>query len=57
MISSAVPLTGVPFPRSEYERRQLNVLEAVASAGLDALHIPNKLCSETATYSGLALTS
>ncbi|MER8542940.1 Xaa-Pro peptidase family protein [Mesorhizobium sp. M1334] len=36
-ISSAIPLTGVPFPRSEYEHRQLNVLEAVASAGLDAL--------------------
>ncbi|QKD19618.1 aminopeptidase P family protein [Mesorhizobium sp. NZP2077] len=36
-MSSAIPLTGVPFPRSEYERRQLNVLEAVASAGLDAL--------------------
>ncbi|RWQ44853.1 Xaa-Pro peptidase family protein [Mesorhizobium sp.] len=36
-MSSAIPLTGVPFPRSEYERRQLNVLEAVASAELDAL--------------------
>ncbi|MER8983158.1 Xaa-Pro peptidase family protein [Mesorhizobium sp. M0870] len=36
-MSSAIPLTGVPFPRSEYERRQLNVLAAVASAGLDAL--------------------
>ncbi|RWO86339.1 Xaa-Pro peptidase family protein [Mesorhizobium sp.] len=36
-MSSAIPLTGVPFPRSEYERRQLNVLGAVASAGLDAL--------------------
>ncbi|MER8900017.1 Xaa-Pro peptidase family protein [Mesorhizobium sp. M0676] len=36
-MSSAIPLTGVPFPKSEYERRQLNVLAAVASAGLDAL--------------------
>ncbi|RWO21052.1 MAG: aminopeptidase P family protein [Mesorhizobium sp.] len=36
-MSSAIPLTGVPFPRSEYERRQLNVLETVAGAGLDAL--------------------
>lgn len=36
-MSSAIPLTGVPFPISEYERRQLNVLAAVASAGLDAL--------------------
>ncbi|TIN32173.1 aminopeptidase P family N-terminal domain-containing protein, partial [Mesorhizobium sp.] len=36
-MSSAIPLTGVPFPRSEYERRQRNVLTAVASAGLDAL--------------------
>ncbi|RWI00951.1 MAG: aminopeptidase P family protein [Mesorhizobium sp.] len=36
-ISSAIPLTGVPFPRSEYERRQLKVLEAVSSARLDAL--------------------
>lgn len=34
---SGIPLTGVPFPRSEYERRRLNVLEAVANAGLDAL--------------------
>lgn len=33
----SIPLTGVPFPRYEYERRQLNVLAAVASAGLDAL--------------------
>lgn len=36
-MSSAIPLTGVPFPRSEYERRQHNVLAAVASARLDAL--------------------
>ncbi|ESX81713.1 Xaa-Pro peptidase family protein [Mesorhizobium sp. LSHC412B00] len=36
-MSSGIPLTGVPFPKSEYERRQLNVLAAVASAGLDAL--------------------
>ncbi|MES0070481.1 Xaa-Pro peptidase family protein [Mesorhizobium sp. M0074] len=36
-VSSAIPLTGVPFPRSEYERRQLKVLEAVVSARLDAL--------------------
>lgn len=36
-MSSAIPLTGVPFPRSEYERRHLNVLAAVASVGLDAL--------------------
>ncbi|AZO66350.1 Xaa-Pro peptidase family protein [Mesorhizobium sp. M6A.T.Cr.TU.016.01.1.1] len=34
---SAIPLTGFPFPRSEYERRQHEVLEAVASARLDAL--------------------
>ncbi|RWI98476.1 Xaa-Pro peptidase family protein [Mesorhizobium sp.] len=36
-ISQAIPLTGVPFRRSEYERRQLRVLEAVASTKLDAL--------------------
>ncbi|MER9586562.1 Xaa-Pro peptidase family protein [Mesorhizobium sp. M0276] len=36
-MSSAIPLTGIPFPKSEYERRQLNVLAAMASAGLDAL--------------------
>ena len=34
---SAIPLTGVPFPRAEYERRQQKVLAAVARAGLDAL--------------------
>lgn len=33
----AIPLTGVPFPREEYERRQQKVLEAVARAGLDAI--------------------
>lgn len=32
-----VPLTGVPFPRAEYKRRQQQVLEAVARAELDAL--------------------
>ncbi|TIL64205.1 M24 family metallopeptidase [Mesorhizobium sp.] len=37
MKCSAIPMTGVPFPRSEYERRQLKVLEAVESARLDAL--------------------
>ncbi|MFC3320582.1 M24 family metallopeptidase [Mesorhizobium cantuariense] len=36
-MSSAIPVTGVPFPRSEYERRHLNLLEAVVSSGLDAL--------------------
>ncbi|WP_202330470.1 M24 family metallopeptidase [Mesorhizobium sp. L-8-3] len=36
-IRSAIPLTGVPFPRSEYERRQHKVLEAVTRARLDAL--------------------
>lgn len=36
-MSSAIPLTGVPFPKSEYERRQRAVLAAVASAELDAL--------------------
>ncbi|MCK1528419.1 aminopeptidase P family protein [Bradyrhizobium sp. 182] len=34
---SAIPLSGVPFPKSEYERRQQKVLQAVTSAGLDAL--------------------
>ncbi|WP_426411736.1 M24 family metallopeptidase [Bradyrhizobium ganzhouense] len=32
-----IPLTGLPFPRSEYERRQQKVFEAVARAELDAL--------------------
>ncbi|RWF81412.1 MAG: aminopeptidase P family protein [Mesorhizobium sp.] len=36
-IRPAIPLTGVPFPRTEYERRQHEVLQAVASARLDAL--------------------
>ncbi|MCK1477560.1 aminopeptidase P family protein [Bradyrhizobium sp. 197] len=36
-ISSVIPFTGVPFPRAEYERRQQNVLEAVAGAHLDGL--------------------
>ncbi|OSI75594.1 peptidase M24 [Bradyrhizobium canariense] len=36
-MSSAVPLTGVPFPAAEYQRRQQNVLDATAAAGLDAL--------------------
>lgn len=36
---SAIPLTGFPFPTSEYQRRQHKVLEAVASAKLDALVI------------------
>lgn len=39
MTFSAIPLTGVPFPRSEYERRQKKVLEAVARAKLDALFV------------------
>ncbi|UVK48706.1 Xaa-Pro peptidase family protein (plasmid) [Mesorhizobium sp. AR07] len=34
---SAIPLTGIPFPKSEYERRQNKVLEAMARAELDAL--------------------
>lgn len=32
-----IPFTGAPFPRSEYERRQKKVLEAVARTDLDAL--------------------
>ncbi|PBB80018.1 peptidase M24 [Mesorhizobium sp. WSM3879] len=36
-IRPAIPLTGVPFPRSEYERRQHRVLAAVEAARLDAL--------------------
>ncbi|MER8996013.1 Xaa-Pro peptidase family protein [Mesorhizobium sp. M0678] len=35
--SLAIPLTGVAFPRSEYERRQRKVIELVESAELDAL--------------------
>ncbi len=34
---SPIPLTGVPFPRAEYEQRHRKVLAAVAQAGLDAL--------------------
>jgi Xaa-Pro aminopeptidase len=34
-----IPLTGVPFPKAEYERRQQKVLAAVARAGLDALAV------------------
>ncbi|MFB6418800.1 M24 family metallopeptidase [Bradyrhizobium tunisiense] len=34
---SAIPLAGIPFPRSEYERRQKKVLEAMERADLDAL--------------------
>lgn len=34
---STIPETGTPFPRSEYERRQQKVLEAMARASLDAL--------------------
>ncbi|WP_044549054.1 M24 family metallopeptidase [Mesorhizobium japonicum] len=37
MTISAIPLTGMPFPKSEYERRQQKVLEAVARGKLDAL--------------------
>ncbi|MHC4049424.1 M24 family metallopeptidase [Bradyrhizobium sp. 25ACV] len=33
----SIPFTGVPFPKSEYERRQQKVLQAVEKAGLDAL--------------------
>ncbi|WP_430702170.1 M24 family metallopeptidase [Mesorhizobium captivum] len=35
--SSAVPLTGLPFPDAEYGRRQQKVFEAIERAGLDAL--------------------
>ncbi|MER8805136.1 Xaa-Pro peptidase family protein [Mesorhizobium sp. M0998] len=34
---SAIPFTGIPFPKTEYDRRQKKVLAAVASANLDAL--------------------
>lgn len=34
---SAIPLTGVPFPKSEYEGRQQKVLTAMARVGLDAI--------------------
>lgn len=33
----SIPLSGVPFPKFEYERRQQRVLAAVEEAGLDAL--------------------
>ncbi|MDE5446996.1 M24 family metallopeptidase [Bradyrhizobium sp. CSA207] len=36
-MTTDIPFTGVPFPRSEYERRQENALAAVQRAGLDAL--------------------
>ncbi|MCK1540655.1 aminopeptidase P family protein [Bradyrhizobium sp. 179] len=32
-----IPLTGVPFPKAEYERRQKKVLNAMERVGLDAL--------------------
>ncbi|MCK1605898.1 aminopeptidase P family protein [Bradyrhizobium sp. 166] len=32
-----IPFTGAPFPKSEYERRQKKVLEAVTRADLDAV--------------------
>lgn len=34
-----IPLTGVPFPRFEYEQRQKKVLAAVARTGLDAIAV------------------
>ncbi|MCW2127979.1 M24 family metallopeptidase [Bradyrhizobium elkanii] len=34
---SKIPRTGIPFPKSEYDRRQQKVLEAVARAQLDAI--------------------
>ncbi|WP_050385965.1 M24 family metallopeptidase [Bradyrhizobium pachyrhizi] len=37
MASPTIPQTGVPFPRSEYERRHQKVLEAVERAEIDAL--------------------
>lgn len=37
MAFSAIPLTGIPFPKSEYDRRQQKVLEAIARAEIDAL--------------------
>ncbi|MER8480609.1 Xaa-Pro peptidase family protein [Mesorhizobium sp. M1163] len=36
-ITSAVPLTDLPFPKTEYERRQRKVFEAMERANLDAL--------------------
>lgn len=35
--SAAIPLTGISFPRAEYERRQQKVLDAMADMRLDAL--------------------
>ncbi|WP_322884578.1 Xaa-Pro peptidase family protein (plasmid) [Sinorhizobium medicae] len=32
-----IPFTGLPFPKSEYQRRQQRVLEAMARAEIDAL--------------------
>ncbi|TIP02024.1 MAG: aminopeptidase P family protein [Mesorhizobium sp.] len=37
--SSAVQTTGLPFPRTEYERRQQRVFEAMERANLDALFV------------------
>src|SRR5262245_28476622 len=34
---SAIPLTGIPFPKSEYERRHQKVFKAMERAELDAL--------------------
>ncbi|WP_311972572.1 M24 family metallopeptidase [Bradyrhizobium agreste] len=36
-IGSGIPRAGLPFPTSEYDRRQRKVLEAVARAELDAI--------------------
>ncbi|MDF0498637.1 M24 family metallopeptidase [Bradyrhizobium yuanmingense] len=35
--SSPIPFTGFPFPKSEYHKRQQNVLKAMEGAKLDAL--------------------
>ncbi|MFK4380873.1 M24 family metallopeptidase [Bradyrhizobium sp. USDA 223] len=35
--SSPIPFTGYPFPKSEYQKRQENVLKAMERAKLDAL--------------------
>lgn len=34
-----IPLTGVPFPRQEYERRRQAVADCAAAAGLDAIAV------------------
>ncbi|MFB9984532.1 M24 family metallopeptidase [Mesorhizobium kowhaii] len=34
---SPIPLTGTPFPKTEYERRQKKVVETMERTGLDAL--------------------